>query len=108
MGNPLMPSLTSRMVPSLPSEVTQGGQDLGVGVCPRGIPPYTISFPPGLYCYELDEKAVRPGYPKLIRDVWGIEGPIDAAFTRVNCQGKTYLFKVPGPGCCGSGLRVSG
>ncbi|XP_054987263.1 vitronectin isoform X2 [Sorex araneus] len=47
----------------------------------------------GLYCYELDEKAVRPGYPKLIRDVWGIEGPIDAAFTRINCQGKTYLFK---------------
>ncbi|CAI9162691.1 unnamed protein product [Rangifer tarandus platyrhynchus] len=47
----------------------------------------------GLYCYELDEKAVRPGYPKLIRDVWGIEGPVDAAFTRVNCQGKTYLFK---------------
>ncbi|KAM6175095.1 vitronectin [Erethizon dorsatum] len=47
----------------------------------------------GQYCYELDEKAVRPGYPKLIRDVWGIEGPIDAAFTRNNCQGKTYLFK---------------
>ncbi|KAG8520086.1 Vitronectin [Galemys pyrenaicus] len=47
----------------------------------------------GKYCYELDEKAVRPGYPKLIKDVWGIEGPIDAAFTRINCQGKTYLFK---------------
>ncbi|XP_004857038.3 vitronectin [Heterocephalus glaber] len=47
----------------------------------------------GKYCYELDETAVRPGYPKLIRDVWGIEGPIDAAFTRINCQGKTYLFK---------------
>uniref|UniRef100_A0A8D1JNS3 SMB domain-containing protein n=1 Tax=Sus scrofa TaxID=9823 RepID=A0A8D1JNS3_PIG len=47
----------------------------------------------GLYCYELDEKAVRPGYPKLIQDVWGIKGPIDAAFTRINCQGKTYLFK---------------
>ncbi|XP_040856706.1 vitronectin [Ochotona curzoniae] len=47
----------------------------------------------GQYCYELDETAVRPGYPKLIRDVWGIEGPIDAAFTRINCQGKTYLFK---------------
>lgn len=37
---------------------------------------------------------MRPGYPKLISDVWGIEGPIDAAFTRINCQGKTYLFKV--------------
>ncbi|XP_045381343.1 vitronectin [Lemur catta] len=47
----------------------------------------------GQYCYELNETAVRPGYPKLIRDVWGIEGPIDAAFTRINCQGKTYLFK---------------
>ncbi|XP_038614877.1 vitronectin [Tachyglossus aculeatus] len=47
----------------------------------------------GKYCYELDEKSVLPGYPKLIRDVWGIEGPIDAAFTRINCQGKTYLFQ---------------
>ncbi|XP_028938574.1 vitronectin [Ornithorhynchus anatinus] len=47
----------------------------------------------GKYCYELDEKSVLPGYPKLIRDVWGIEGPVDAAFTRINCQGKTYLFQ---------------
>ncbi|NXO53963.1 VTNC protein, partial [Aramus guarauna] len=47
----------------------------------------------GKYFYELDKTSVRPGYPKLISDVWGIEGPIDAAFTRVNCQGKTYLFK---------------
>ncbi|CAB1348902.1 unnamed protein product [Coregonus sp. 'balchen'] len=31
-----------------------------------------------------------PGYPKLIQDIWGIRGPIDAAFTRINCQGKTY------------------
>ncbi|NXR03487.1 VTNC protein, partial [Sagittarius serpentarius] len=48
----------------------------------------------GKYFYELDETSVRPGYPKLISDIWGIEGPIDAAFTRINCQGKTYLFKV--------------
>ncbi|NXJ79502.1 VTNC protein, partial [Trogon melanurus] len=47
----------------------------------------------GKYFYELDETSVRPGYPKLISDIWGIEGPIDAAFTRINCQGKTYLFK---------------
>uniref|UniRef100_A0A8D0GIG3 Vitronectin n=1 Tax=Sphenodon punctatus TaxID=8508 RepID=A0A8D0GIG3_SPHPU len=47
----------------------------------------------GKYFYELDEKSVLPGYPKLIKDVWGIEGPIDAAFTRINCQGKTYIFK---------------
>nr|XP_006641129.1 PREDICTED: vitronectin [Lepisosteus oculatus] len=47
----------------------------------------------GEHFYELDEKEVRPGYPKLIKDVWGIEGPIDAAFTRINCQGKSYIFK---------------
>ncbi|XP_063151280.1 vitronectin [Candoia aspera] len=47
----------------------------------------------GKHLYELDEKTVRPGYPKLIWDVWGIDGPIDAAFTRMNCQGKTYLFQ---------------
>ncbi|XP_029925617.1 vitronectin b [Myripristis murdjan] len=47
----------------------------------------------GEYFFELDESAVVPGYPKLIKDVWGISGPIDAAFTRINCQGKTYIFK---------------
>ncbi|KAM7413263.1 hypothetical protein PAMA_020579 [Pampus argenteus] len=47
----------------------------------------------GDYFFELDQKRVLPGYPKLIKDVWGIRGPIDAAFTRVNCQGKTYIFK---------------
>lgn len=48
----------------------------------------------GEYFYELDEKSVMPGYPKLIKDMWGISGPIDAAFTRINCQGKSYIFKV--------------
>ncbi|XP_046723017.1 vitronectin b isoform X2 [Silurus meridionalis] len=47
----------------------------------------------GEYIFELDEKSVMPGYPKLIKDVWGISGPIDAAFTRINCQGKSYIFK---------------
>ncbi|XP_040901854.1 vitronectin a [Toxotes jaculatrix] len=47
----------------------------------------------GEYFFELDQKSVLPGYPKLIKDVWGIDGPVDAAFTRVNCQGKTYIFK---------------
>ncbi|XP_061818939.1 vitronectin b [Nerophis lumbriciformis] len=47
----------------------------------------------GEYFFELDDKAVLPGYPKLIQDVWGMAGPVDAAFTRINCQGKTYIFK---------------
>lgn len=48
----------------------------------------------GEYFFELDKTSVMPGYPKLIKDVWGISGPIDAAFTRINCQGKSYIFKV--------------
>ncbi|XP_062408999.1 vitronectin a [Sardina pilchardus] len=47
----------------------------------------------GIYFFGLDDKSVLPGYPRLIKDVWGISGPIDAAFTRINCQGKTYFFK---------------
>ncbi|XP_074528280.1 vitronectin b [Halichoeres trimaculatus] len=47
----------------------------------------------GEYFFELDDKSILPGYPKLIEDVWGISGPIDAAFTRINCQGKSYIFK---------------
>ncbi|XP_072318747.1 vitronectin a [Eucyclogobius newberryi] len=47
----------------------------------------------GNYFFVLDQKSVLPGYPKLLKDVWGISGPIDAAFTRLNCQGKTYIFK---------------
>ncbi|XP_051258142.1 vitronectin b [Dicentrarchus labrax] len=47
----------------------------------------------GEYFFELDDKSILPGYPKLIEDVWGMSGPIDAAFTRINCQGKSYIFK---------------
>nr|XP_040039777.1 vitronectin a isoform X2 [Gasterosteus aculeatus aculeatus] len=47
----------------------------------------------GEYFFALDRQSVLPGYPKLIKDVWGISGAIDAAFTRLNCQGKTYIFK---------------
>ncbi|KAK5610012.1 hypothetical protein CRENBAI_022385 [Crenichthys baileyi] len=47
----------------------------------------------GEYFFELDEKSILPGYPKLIEQVWGIKGPVSAAFTRINCQGKSYIFK---------------
>eukprot|EP00062_Callorhinchus_milii_P011674 gi/632957868/ref/XP_007894720.1/ PREDICTED: vitronectin-like isoform X1 [Callorhinchus milii] len=47
----------------------------------------------GEYFYELDSYSFREGYPKRTSDVWGIPGPIDTAFTRINCEGKTYIFK---------------
>lgn len=54
----------------------------------------SLLFLQGEYYFELDDKFVLPGYPKLIQDKWGISGPIDAAFTRMNCQGQSYIFKV--------------
>lgn len=63
----------------------------GVGIMLMDSLIYCLS---GEYFFGLDQKSVLPGYPKLIKDVWGISGPIDAAFTRFNCQGKTYIFKV--------------
>lgn len=60
------------------------------GKCPRT----SVFLSLGEYFFALDRQSVLPGYPKLIKDVWGISGAIDAAFTRLNCQGKTYIFKV--------------
>lgn len=34
-----------------------------------------------------------PSPPRRITEVWGIPSPIDTAFTRCNCEGKTYFFK---------------
>lgn len=55
----------------------------------------TVGAPPaGQYFFELDDKAVLAGYPRRIADAWGVPGPVDAAFTRINCQGKSYIFQV--------------
>ncbi|XP_058493932.1 proteoglycan 4b isoform X3 [Solea solea] len=35
----------------------------------------------------------EPGPARAITQVWGVPSPIDTAFTRCNCQGKTYIFK---------------
>ncbi|KAF5894670.1 proteoglycan 4-like, partial [Clarias magur] len=46
----------------------------------------------GHYFWMLDSRR-NAGPAHLIRDVWGIPSPIDTAFTRCNCQGKTYIFR---------------
>lgn len=37
---------------------------------------------------------MAPGPAQGITQVWGVPSPIDTVFTRCNCQGKTYIFKV--------------
>ncbi|KAM4629878.1 proteoglycan 4b [Polymixia lowei] len=46
----------------------------------------------GHYFWTLDRYRV-PGPAQGITDVWGVPSPIDTAFTRCNCQGKTYILK---------------
>lgn len=47
----------------------------------------------GHYFWVLDRNKV-PGAAQSITQVWGVPSPIDTVFTRCNCQGKTYIFKV--------------
>ncbi|XP_056271233.1 proteoglycan 4-like isoform X2 [Pseudoliparis swirei] len=46
----------------------------------------------GHYFWLLDQHRV-PGPARPITQAWGVPSPIDTAFTRCNCQGKTYIFK---------------
>nr|XP_040040146.1 proteoglycan 4b isoform X1 [Gasterosteus aculeatus aculeatus] len=46
----------------------------------------------GHYFWSLDKYMV-PSPARVITQVWGVPSPIDTAFTRCNCQGKTYIFK---------------
>ncbi|XP_076836200.1 vitronectin b [Brachyhypopomus gauderio] len=86
---PTASTLDSNLSPD-PEGVTCSGQSFDAFLQLKNGSIYAFR---GEYVFELDEKTVMPGSPKLIKDVWGISGPVDAAFTRINCQGKTYLFK---------------
>lgn len=48
----------------------------------------------GHFFWFLDRNRV-PGPARGITEAWGVPSPIDTAFTRCNCQGKTYIFKGP-------------
>uniref|UniRef100_A0AAY5EI60 SMB domain-containing protein n=1 Tax=Electrophorus electricus TaxID=8005 RepID=A0AAY5EI60_ELEEL len=84
------PYTTTHALPPNTEAVTCSGQSFDAFLQLKNESIYAFR---GEYTFELDEKTVMPGSPKLIKDVWGISGPIDAAFTRLNCEGKTYLFK---------------
>ncbi|KAK5930575.1 hypothetical protein CgunFtcFv8_026798 [Champsocephalus gunnari] len=48
----------------------------------------------GHYFWLVDRHMV-PSPAQSITQVWGVPSPIDTAFTRCNCEGKTYIFKGP-------------
>uniref|UniRef100_UPI00358F3CDC vitronectin-like n=1 Tax=Myxine glutinosa TaxID=7769 RepID=UPI00358F3CDC len=45
------------------------------------------------YWEAVPGRGVLPGFPRRISHVWGIHPPISAAFTRLGCFPKTYIFK---------------
>ncbi|XP_030630582.1 proteoglycan 4a [Chanos chanos] len=47
----------------------------------------------GHFFWLVDPRTKTPGPAQSIVDVLGIPSPIDTAFTRSNCQGKTYIIK---------------
>lgn len=47
----------------------------------------------GHYFWVLD-RHMSPSPARGITEVWGVPSPIDTVFTRCNCQGKTYIFRV--------------
>ncbi|XP_056100661.1 proteoglycan 4a [Rhinichthys klamathensis goyatoka] len=47
----------------------------------------------GHYFWLLNPKTKRAGPARRITEELGIPSPIDTAFTRCNCQGKTYIIK---------------
>lgn len=49
---------------------------------------------PGHFFWLLNPKTRRAGPARRITEELGIPSPIDTAFTRCNCQGKTYIIKV--------------
>ncbi|XP_055058372.2 proteoglycan 4a [Misgurnus anguillicaudatus] len=53
----------------------------------------TIIIFKGHYFWLLNPKTRRVGPARNITEELGIPSPIDTAFTRCNCQGKTYIIK---------------
>eukprot|EP00062_Callorhinchus_milii_P010795 gi/632956061/ref/XP_007893773.1/ PREDICTED: proteoglycan 4 [Callorhinchus milii] len=47
----------------------------------------------GYLFWTLNVNGHAPGPPRRISDVWGIQSPIDAVFTRCNCDGNTFFIK---------------
>lgn len=60
--------------------------------CPRPYNPHTPPFT-GHYFWFLGRNR-EPGPARGITQVWGVPSPVDTVFTRCNCHGKTYIFKV--------------
>ncbi|KAG6933789.1 proteoglycan 4, partial [Chelydra serpentina] len=61
----------------------------GIVALPNG----TLAVFRGHYYWLLDSSRQPTASPRKITEGWGIPSPIDTAFSRCNCDGKTFFFK---------------
>ncbi|NWH60127.1 PRG4 protein, partial [Geococcyx californianus] len=57
------------------------------------LPNGTLAVFRGHYYWLLNGRSPPTTNPRRIRDGWGIPSPIDAVFSRCNCDGKTFFIK---------------
>ncbi|NXW57470.1 PRG4 protein, partial [Eurystomus gularis] len=59
------------------------------------LPNGTLAVFRGHYYWLLNGRSPPTNNPRRITDGWGIPSPIDAVFSRCNCDGKTFFIKGP-------------
>ncbi|NXJ32106.1 PRG4 protein, partial [Ciconia maguari] len=59
------------------------------------LPNGTLAVFRGHYYWLLNGRSPPTTSPRRISDGWGIPSPIDAVFSRCNCDGKTFFIKGP-------------
>uniref|UniRef100_A0A8C6NCR1 Uncharacterized protein n=1 Tax=Melopsittacus undulatus TaxID=13146 RepID=A0A8C6NCR1_MELUD len=59
------------------------------------LPNGTLAVFRGHYYWLLNGRSPPTTNPRRISDGWGIPSPIDAVFSRCNCDGKTFFIKGP-------------
>ncbi|NWQ78232.1 PRG4 protein, partial [Columbina picui] len=59
------------------------------------LPNGTLAVFRGHYYWLLNGRTPPTTNPRRISDGWGIPSPIDAVFSRCNCDGKTFFIKGP-------------
>ncbi|NWH75767.1 PRG4 protein, partial [Piaya cayana] len=59
------------------------------------LPNGTLAIFRGRYYWLVSGRTPPTTNPRLIRDGWGIPGPINSVFSRCNCDGKIFFIKGP-------------
>ncbi|XP_075013118.1 uncharacterized protein LOC142085226 [Calonectris borealis] len=86
-----LPILTGETQAKDEKDLCSGKPADGMVALPNG----TLAVFRGHYYWLLNGRSPPTTNPRRISDGWGIPSPIDAVFSRCNCDGKTFFIKGP-------------